>query len=69
MVDKVIDQELKRLYNEAAKQSPGTPAADKARKQISAVEAFRMRIVDSFEKFTQESQGIQQDQAVGAGKS
>lgn len=68
LVDKVIDQELKRLYSEAAKQSPGTPDADKARKQISAVEAFRMRIVDSFEKFTQESQGIQQGQAVGAGK-
>ncbi|HIA52451.1 MAG TPA: hypothetical protein EYN91_10245 [Candidatus Melainabacteria bacterium] len=69
LVDKVIDLELKRLYQEAAKQSPGTPAADKARKQISAVEAFRMRIVDSFEKFTHESQGIQQEKAVGAGKA
>jgi len=69
LVDKVIDLELQRLYQEATKQAPGTPMADKARRQISAVQTFRMRIIDAFENFTKESLAVVQEPSVPAGKS
>jgi hypothetical protein len=58
VVDKVIDKELSKLYQAAAKLPPGSPKASQARRQISAVETFRAKIVDAFENFTKESHTI-----------
>lgn len=70
LLDKVIDKELKRLYQQSSKLSPGSPQADQARKQISSVETFRMKVVDAFENFTKDSHTITAaDTAVTAGKS
>lgn len=69
VVDKVIDKELKGLYEQATKAPPGSPDSTRIRKQISAVEAFRMKVVDAFENFSQESHSITEAEAVGAGKS
>jgi hypothetical protein len=55
IVDKVIDKELKRLYAESVKFGPGVPEAAEVRKQISAMQSFRMRIVDAFEQYTHDS--------------
>lgn len=64
ILDKVIDRELKRFYTEAAGTQPGTPQAANARKQISAVEAFRMKVVDAFGHYSHESHAILADGAV-----
>lgn len=64
ILDKVIDRELKRFYTEAAATQPGTPQAANARKQISAVEAFRMKVVDAFGHYSHESHAILADGAV-----
>ncbi len=68
ILDKVIDKELKRLYAEAGKVEPASPQAQNARQQISAAEAFRMRVVDAFENYTQESHSIVGAETVAAGK-
>lgn len=69
VVDKVIDKELKSLYAQAAKAPPGSPDSTRIRKQISAVEAFRMKVVDAFENYSHESHAITETEAVGAGKA
>lgn len=64
ILDKVIDRELQRFYKEAAATQPGTPQATNARKQISAVEAFRMKVMDAFGNYSHESHAILADGAV-----
>lgn len=66
ILDKVIDRELQRFYKEAASTQPGTPQAANSRKQISAVENFRMKIVDAFENYSHESHSIMADDVVAA---
>jgi len=51
IVDKVIDKELKRLYAQSASVTPGAPEAAEARKQISAIQTFHMKVVDAFEQY------------------
>lgn len=58
ILDKVVDRELQKIYKAAAGTTPGTPQAANARKQISAVEAFRMKVVDAFENYAHESHAI-----------
>lgn len=58
IVDGIIERELKRLYTEAASLGPGSPQADLARKQISTVESFRMKMLESFEEFTTKTQAL-----------
>lgn len=58
ILDRVVDRELQAIYKAAASTTPGTPAASNARKQISAVEAFRMKVVDAFENYSHESHAI-----------
>ncbi|HEY9678764.1 MAG TPA: hypothetical protein V6C76_12195 [Drouetiella sp.] len=55
VLDKIIDRELQKLYKSTASVQPGAPEADQLRKQISALESFRSKIVDAFEKFTAET--------------
>lgn len=64
ILDKVIDRELQRFYKEAAGTQPGTPQAANARKQISAVEAFRMKVMDAFGHYSHESHAILADDKV-----
>ena len=59
ILDKVIDRELQRIYKEAASAQPGTPQAASSRKQISAIEAFRMKVVDAFQNYSHESHAIE----------
>ncbi len=66
ILDKVIDRELQRFYKEAASTTPGTPEATNSRKQISAVEAFRMKVVDAFENYSHESHAIMANETVAA---
>ncbi len=58
ILDKVIDRELQRFYKAAASTTPGTPQAANSRKQISAVETFRMKVVDAFENYAHDSHSI-----------
>jgi hypothetical protein len=58
IVDGIIDRELKRLYDEASSLGPGSPKADLARRQISAVESFRMKMLEAFEEFTTKTQTL-----------
>jgi len=58
IVDGIIERELQRLYTEAAKLGPGVPQAETARKQISTVESFRMKMLEAFEEFTTASQAL-----------
>jgi hypothetical protein len=58
IVDGIIERELKRLYDEASSLGPGSPQADLARKQISTVEAFRMKMLEAFEEFTTKTQAL-----------
>jgi hypothetical protein len=53
IVDEIIDQELKNLYASAAQIQPGTPESSVIRRQISATETFRTKILDAFEQYTQ----------------
>lgn len=62
ILDKVIDRELQRIYKDAASAQPGTPQAASSRKQISAVEAFRMKVVDAFQSYSHESHAIEAEQ-------
>ena len=58
VVDGVIERELKRLYEEAAKLKPDSPETQDTRKKISAVESFRTKMLDAFEQFTHETHGL-----------
>lgn len=52
VVDRIIDEELQRLYAKAKSLQPGSPNTDALRKQISAVENFRVKMIDAFEEYT-----------------
>lgn len=52
IVDGIIDQELKRLYEKATTLGPGSEGAAVVRKRISAVEKFRAKLTEAFEEFT-----------------
>jgi hypothetical protein len=52
IVDHIIDDELQRLYQRAKSLAPGTADTDTLRKQISAVENFRIKMIDAFEEYT-----------------
>jgi hypothetical protein len=69
IVDKVIDKELKKLYDLSAKFQPGEPEAEEARKQISAIQNFRMKVVDAFEQYTHDSHAAAAKQTARVGKS
>jgi len=56
VVDAAVDQELKRLYALATQIQPTSPDAESIRKQISAVEAFHMKMLDAFEQYTHTTQ-------------
>lgn len=56
VVDAVIEQELKKLYGEAAQLKADSPEAPVARRKISTVESFRRKVLQAFEEFTRESQ-------------
>ena len=58
MVDVVVERELKRLYAEATKVQPGSGTADHLRKEISAIEAFRSKVMEAFELYTHAKQGM-----------
>jgi hypothetical protein len=62
ILDKVIDRELQRIYKDAASAQPATPQAASARKQISAIETFRMKVVDAFQNYSHESHAIAAEQ-------
>ena len=53
IVDHIIDKELQELYQKAKAAAPGTGDTDTLRKQISAVENFRIKMLDAFEEYTQ----------------
>ncbi|MBA3858666.1 MAG: hypothetical protein C0507_17305 [Cyanobacteria bacterium PR.3.49] len=69
ILDKVIDRELQRIYKDAAAAQPGTPQAASSRKQISAIEAFRMKVVDAFQNYSHESHAIEAEQEKMAASS
>lgn len=52
IVDGIIDQELKRLYEKATTLGPSSQGAAAVRKRISAVEKFRSKLTEAFEEFT-----------------
>jgi|AGTN01.3.fsa_nt_gi hypothetical protein len=52
IVDGIIDQELKRLYEKATTLGPSSQGAAEVRKRISSVEKFRSKVVEAFEEFT-----------------
>jgi len=66
VLDKVIEKELQKLYQATSTLSPGSPEADQARRQISAVTTFRSKIVDAFENFAKESHNIAEPEPVAA---
>ena len=68
VLDKVIEKELQKLYQASSSVTPGTEQAEQARLKISAVTTFRSKIVDAFENFTRESQGIAEQPAFVAAK-
>lgn len=53
IVDHIIDKELQALYQKAKAAAPGSGDTDSLRKQISAVENFRIKMLDAFEEYTQ----------------
>lgn len=53
IVDHIIDRELQALYQKAKAAVPGSSETDSLRKQISAVENFRIKMLDAFEEYTQ----------------
>lgn len=52
IVDGIIDQELKRLYEKATTLGPSSAGANAIRKRISAIEKFRNKLTEAFEEFT-----------------
>lgn len=52
IVDSIIDQELRRLYEKATTLGPSSQGASSVRKRISAVEKFRSKLTEAFEEFT-----------------
>ena len=53
IVDGIIDRELKRLYLEAVSLKSTSSGADAVRKHISAVEGFRIKMLEAFEEYTE----------------
>jgi len=60
IVDGIVELELKALYEKATKILPGSPDAGDVRRQISAVETFRIKMMDAFEEFTRNTQGVKE---------
>jgi hypothetical protein len=51
MVDQIVHRDLKRLYAEAAAWSPSSNTANNVRVQISAIESFRVKMIEAFEQY------------------
>jgi hypothetical protein len=51
MVDQIVHRDLKRLYAEAAAWSPSSSTANNVRVQISAIESFRVKMIEAFEQY------------------
>jgi len=52
IVDETVDCKLTQLYAEAAKLKPDSPNAEQTRRDISAIETFRTKMVEAFEQYT-----------------
>jgi hypothetical protein len=52
IVDGILDRELKRLYSEAINSTSTSTNANYVRKQISAMEEFRVKMMGAFEEYT-----------------
>jgi hypothetical protein len=51
IVDQIVQCDLKQLYEEAAACSPSSNNANNIRIRISAIEAFRVKMIEAFEQY------------------
>lgn len=58
VVDSIVEHELKQLYTRASQVQPGSTDATNVRKHISAVEAFRVKMMDAFTEYTRATQPL-----------
>jgi hypothetical protein len=58
VVDAIVERELKRLYGETGTLRPNSVSAINIRKEISAVEAFRVKMMQAFTEYTRETQAL-----------